>query len=357
MRVDMLGLWFTFAGLAVFVLARTATQRYIAFVLFVAAMYSRQTLVAGALTCLVVSAILNVRRALKMLTFTALLGSAVLIALSLATHGEIIKHLSLYNLAPYSIRWAIGALNTNLISTVPLIALAVAATLGPLGDIARALFNRNPVPLRARLSAGNYQLALFTFTVQFILAGFVSLSAGKAGSNINYFLEWNLSACALASLFVGRLLWNWRKDRISTVVVLPYLLPIIMLLQQSLSVAHLLVHNAADRRIMAQQAQDSRALEGILRSSPEPLMSEDMTLLYKTGKNVPFEPAIVAQLAVTGVWNEAPLIDLIRNHTFSVMVIRNVHSPLYSPAVSAAIIEHYKPREKCGDFTVYVPAN
>ena len=357
MRVDMLGLWFTFAGLAVFVLARTATQRYIAFVLFVAAMYTRQTLVAGALTCLVVSAILNVRQALKMLTFTALLGSAVLIALSLATHGEVIKHLSLYNLAPYSIRWAIGALNTDLVSTVPLIALAVAAALGPLRDIARALFNRNHVFLRARLLASSYRLALFTFTVQFILAGFVSLTAGKAGANINYFLEWNLGACALASLFVSRFLWSWRKDCISTVAILPYLLPIIMLLQQSLSAAHLLVHNEADRRIMAQQAQDFRALEGVLRSNPEPLMSEDMTLLYKAGKHVPFEPAIVAQLAATGVWNEAPLIDLIRNHTFSVMVIRDVHSPLYSPAVSATIIEYYKPQEKYGDFTVYVPSN
>jgi hypothetical protein len=44
MRVDMLGLWLSFSGLAVFVLARTTTQRFCAFVLFVAAIYTKQSL-------------------------------------------------------------------------------------------------------------------------------------------------------------------------------------------------------------------------------------------------------------------------------------------------------------------------
>ncbi len=30
-------------------------------------------------------------------------------------------------------------------------------------------------------------------------------------------------------------------------------------------------------------------------------MSENMTLLYQAGKEVPFEPAIITQLAATGV--------------------------------------------------------
>ena len=356
MRVDMLGLWCTFAGLTIFVLARTGAQRYIALVLLLAAMYTRQTLVAGTVTCLIISSVINFREAVKMLFFMVFLGTAVLIALSLATHGEVIRHLFLYNLNRYSIRWAIGALNTNLVSTIPLIALAAAAGLGPLRNFARALFNRNPVSLRARLLASSYNLALFTFTVHFILAGFVSLSVGKAGSNINYFLEWNLSACALASLFVGRLLWSWRKNSITAVGALPYLLPMAMLAQQSLSVAHMLVHTEADRRTMAQRAQNSKALERILRNSPEPLMSEDMTLLYRAGKQVPFEPAIIAELTTTGVWNEAPLVNLIRNRTFSVMVIRDVRSGFYSPTVAAAIIENYRPQEKYGDLTVYVPS-
>ena len=42
MRVDMLALWLTFAGSALFIVGRTAIARYAAFVLFIAALYTRQ---------------------------------------------------------------------------------------------------------------------------------------------------------------------------------------------------------------------------------------------------------------------------------------------------------------------------
>jgi hypothetical protein len=363
MRVDMLGLWFTFFGLVVFVLARTSAQRYAAFLLFVAGMYARQTLIAGAVSCLLVAAIMNLRQAIKMAVFTFALGGTILAALSLATHGQVIKHLFLYNLNRYSIREALHSLDINFESAVLLLALAAAAAFGPILDAVRAISRRNALPLRARLSASTYRLALFTFTVHFILSGIMSFSAGKWGADINYFLEWNLSGCALAGLFVARLLWSWRTNRISSAAALAYLLLILILAKQSLSAFRLLVHRDADRRIMAQYARDSEALEQILRNSPEPVMSEDMTLLYKVRKQVPFEPAIVKAMAAAGVWNETPLINLIRNRTFSVMVISDLHF-WYSPAVERAIVENYRPMSKfgsytlgsSGSFTVYVPS-
>jgi hypothetical protein len=355
MRVDMLGLWFTFAGLGVFVLARTVTQRYVAFIFFVAAMYTRQTLIAGAVACLLVAAVMNLRQAIRMLALTSALGGVILAALSFVTHGQIIKHLFVYNLNRFSIIWSIGAINTSLVSTLPLMALAVGAAFGPIRDTASAFSRRTLVPLRTRLSASTYRFALFTFTVHFILSGLGSLASGKSGANINYFLEWNLSACALASLFVARLLWDWRPGRLSSAGALAYLLPILIIAQQSLSASRLILHRRADRAILVQQAQDSEALELILRNSPEPVMSEDMTLLYKTGQQVPFEPSIVTETAATGVWDETPLINLITNRAFSVMVVRELNSPRYSPAVLRAIVSNYRPKESRGSFTVYVP--
>lgn len=379
MRVDMLGLWFTFAGLAVFVLARTTTQRYAAFVLFVAAMYTRQTLIAGAVTCLLIAAILNVRQAVSMLVFTAALGGAVLIVLSSATHGEVIKHLFLYNRNHFSIRQAVAFLNINLRTMVPLLALAGAAAVSPISDVATAFSYRNPSMLRARLSASTYRLVLFAFTVHFMLSGLVSLTAGKAGANVNYLLEWNLSICMLAGLFIARLLWSRQASRLSFAVRVAFLLPILILAQQSSSEARSLAHIAsashlnpsspeteqsvaynlldadADPGLLGRQARSSEALLHILRNSPEPVMSEDMTLLYKAGKQVPFEPAIVTELAATGVWSEMPLINLIRNRTFSVMVIRDLRYR-YSPAVAGAIRENYQPDGQYGIFTVYVPS-
>jgi hypothetical protein len=85
-------------------------------------------------------------------------------------------------------------------------------------------------------------------------------------------------------------------------------------------------------------------------------MSENMTLLYRSGQQVPFEPAIVAVLTASGAWDETPLIELIRKRSFSVMIIRDLeNSTRYSAGVKRAIEESYRPSEKFGRFTVYRP--
>jgi hypothetical protein len=378
MRVDMLGLWLTFSGLAVFILARTRPQRYGAFVLFVAAMFTKQTLVVSAIACLLVTAIIDLRWAVKLFAFIASLGGAILTILFIASHGEVIKHLFFYNQNPYSSRQAIAALNLNIQTTVPLLALAAAAAYRPILEIANAFARRTAATLRTWLSANTYRLALFTVTVHFLLSGLMSLTVGKTGSNFNYFLEWNLSGCVLAGLFSTRLLSNWRCKRASLVASLPYLLLTLMLVQQAGALLRLVTHLASasyldpsqaaiqplkydllkselEPGIMAAHALNSEAVLAILRNSPEPVMSEDMTLLYKAGKQVPFEPFMVAELAAGGQWDETPLVNLIRKRFFSVMVIRDLRYR-YSPAVAQAIRESYQPTVRYGDLTVFAPS-
>ena len=184
MRVDMLGLWFTFAGLSVFVLSRSSAQRYCAFVLFVAAMYTRQTFIAGAVACLLVAYIMNRRQAITMFAFTAVLGGTIMTALFFATHGEVIRHLFLYNANRFSIQLAVTRLRSNLmsVSMIPILALAAAAAYRPVRDGAGAFSRRDAASLRAHLSASQYDLALFVFTAYFIISGLVSFTVGKSGS-------------------------------------------------------------------------------------------------------------------------------------------------------------------------------
>jgi len=358
MRVDMLGLWLTFAGLALFIFGRNAAMRYAAFVLFVAAMYTKQTLIAGALACLVVAAILNIRQAIKLLSFTAALGVSVMTLLALATHGQVIRHLFLYNQNTFSLRRAIRLINESIQVTLPLLALACAGVLIPLADAARAFSRRRLGPLRARLLKSTYRRALFTFAIHFLFSGIMSLTVGKAGANSNYLLEWNLSACTLAGLVLTRLIWGWRTTRrVSSAAAAAYLLPLLMMAQQAESAFQLVASSTSRRQEYADNVQNSEALLRILRSSQEPVMSENMTLLYQAGKQVPFEPAIVTQLAATGMWDETPLIDMIHRRAFSVMIIRAVEDPdRYSPAVARAIKENYEPGEEYGPLTVYRPA-
>jgi hypothetical protein len=361
--MDMLGLWFVFAGLAVFVLASNTHSQYVAMLLFVAAIYTRQTLIAGALSCLLLAAVVNLRRAVKLIIFTVVLAATILAALTVATHGQVLKHLFLYNLNRYSIRWAIGPISKNVESTVPLLSMASAAAIGTFRDVLNSVFQKRLTVLRLRIASSRYSLALFTFTAHFTIASLTVLGAGKSGSDVNYFLEWNLSACVLAGLLLGGLLQRWQSNQISSALVLAYVLPLLMLLQQSLAGAGLLANRSTHEKIMEQYARDSQALENILRDHSDPVMSEDMTLLYKAGKPVFFEPAIVAELGERGVWDEAPLVNLVRNQKFSVMVISDPHSLRYSPAMGQAILENYQPVGRyssytlgpSGAFTVYVP--
>ncbi len=353
MRVDMLGLFLTFGGLAVFILARSSLQRYAAFLLCVAAMYTRQTLIAGALACLLVAAIMDLRQAVKFAVFSAAVGGAVLAALLFATHGEVLKHLFLYNRNRYSTFNAISSINATVFAMVPVLALAGAAAFRPLVDSAAALSGRT-ASLRSRLSTSTYRLAAFTLTVHFLLALLVSMTAGKRGANVNYFLEWNLSACALAGLFVARLLCC-RGRRVSAVAALGYLLPVLILALGAETPFSLLMHSDTDRKTLAAEARDFDAALQVLRDSPGLVMSEDMTLLYKAGKQVPFEPAITAELVATGRWDETPVLNMVRNHAFSVMLIEDLNSR-YSPAMAQTIKENYTPGEQYGDLTVYRPA-
>jgi hypothetical protein len=357
MRVDMLGLWLTFAGLALFIFGRTAAMRYAAFVLFVAAMYTKQTLIAGAVACLVVAAILNIRQAIKFLLFTAVLGASVMALLALATQGQVIRHLFLYNQNTFSLRRAISLINENIQLTLPLLALACAGAISPLADAGRAFSRRSLAPLRARLLKSTYQRTLFTFAIHFLFSGVISLTVGKAGANSNYLLEWNLSACTLAGLVMARLIWGWRTmRRAPSAAAVAYLLPLLMIAQQAEAAFRFVVPSASLRQEQADNVRNSQALLRILRSSQEPVMSENMTLLYQAGRQVPFEPAIITQLAATGLWDETPLVDMIHKRAFSVMLIHDIDDPdRYSPGIARAIKENYQPEEEVGQLTVYRP--
>jgi len=359
MRVDMLGLCLTFAGLAVFIFGRNAAMRYTAFVLFVAAMYTKQTLIGGALACLVVAAILNIRQAIKLLLFTVTLSASVMTLLAIATHGQVIRHLFLYNQNTFSLGRAIRLINENIRVTLPLLALASAGALIPLAEAARSLSRRRSGPLRARLLQSTYRRALCTFAIHFLFSGIMSLTIGKAGANSNYLLEWNLSACALAGLVLAHLIWGWRTmRRVSSAATVAYLLPLLMMAQQAVSAIRFVGLSSSLRQEYTDNVRNSEALLRVLRSSQEPVMSENMTLLYKAGKQTPFEPAIITQLAATGLWDETPLIDMIHRRAFSVMIIHEIDDQdRYSPAVARAIKEYYEPEEEYGNLTVYRPAN
>jgi hypothetical protein len=100
----------------------------------------------------------------------------------------------------------------------------------------------------------------------------------------------------------------------------------------------------------------------IIGEARGPVFSEDMNLLYKAGKDIPAEPAMIQYLATAGMWNERPFVRMIQEHRFPMivaMVNRKTADILsgerYSPAVTAAITEAYEQTETIGDYMMYTP--
>jgi hypothetical protein len=196
-----------------------------------------------------------------------------------------------------------------------------------------------------------------------MISGLISLTSGKSGSSLNYFLEMDLGVCALASLLVARHMWRRKSTRVPFRIDFATLLPLLYIGLPVLVVSGFVCYSHIVRGLRSEAARNSAALVQILKCNPDPVMSEDMTLLYKADKQLPFEPAIVAELAAVHIWDETPLIGLISSHRFSVMIIGSGSDSVrrYSPAVINAIRQNYRPTETLAEFddsyTVYLPSH
>jgi hypothetical protein len=83
------------------------------------------------------------------------------------------------------------------------------------------------------------------------------------------------------------------------------------------------------------------------------VLSENMILLIRAGKEIPAEPAIVQQLAETGMWDQGLLIKMIEDHRFPMIIVRNLDR--FTPMVADAITQSYPRLRSIGRYKVYEP--
>ena len=91
-----------------------------------------------------------------------------------------------------------------------------------------------------------------------------------------------------------------------------------------------------------------------------PVLSEDMVLSLRAGRDVPIEPAIFRELAAMGEWDQRRLLDLIDAHAFAFLVTipDKIYTPLrFTPEELAAIERAYPRVETRGPYAVRYPDN
>lgn len=369
MGVDLLALFFTFLGVYLFMLCRRKpTALYGAFACFVLAVFTKQTMVAAPIACLVAAALIDRKKAVRYFLFCAGAGVAALGCLAWATSGEALRHLFVYNATQsFSItHWILG-MQANFESMIPIAAVACLALFPLMRHVVSGQSGTLLPWLRRTLQASPYRRAIFVLGLELVIALLISLTYGKMGSGMHYFLEWNLICCPLAGLLFVRVLASWKPSSHysmgAAAVCLLLLFAALTGLPDSLRRIDSIYRLTGGTR-QTQDARYSSAAEAlkVIEQTPGPALSDNLLLLMEAHKEIPIEPGIQTYLGKAGIWDQSGFVEMITSQKFGVIVMRTLDNGFWTDEIVQAIKDNYAPTEQIGDesiddchYTVYRP--
>lgn len=335
-RVDMMALAFSLWGIwAALRWPDSPAGLGLSLILLLAAIFTRQSyLLAAPLAVAVHLANRNWRRALF---FALALGAGVLILggiLNGQTGGGFLFHIVAANANAFLPSSVLFVWLHNLLLTAPLITVILWELLH-----------------YARHSEQRPWLAIV-----YLIGGFLSsLTVGKVGSNINYFLEW----LAATGLLIGVAFARWRKEA-------PPALRPLLILALAVQVPWSYYHD----RFLTPQVwhapslePEVQRLEQMVCSAPGPVLADEMmSLLVVCGREVLLQPFEFRLLATEGKWDQSPVVADIQAGEFALILISD-HPPYlentardrWTPEMWSAIQERYEPVTVLAGTTVYRP--
>ena len=360
MRVDMLSIALSFGGILVAMAALTRPRLVVASaVLFVAAVFTKQTSIVAPAAVFVTFLLLRPRLAWLLAGNCMALGLIVLAALTVATDGGFVRHVFLYNvnrLDPSRLQWILTAIVSHgFFVTAAIIGVAVRLQ-------ARLPLYRgagNIASLRQRLIAAPGDALFLMVVVYSVLAFLMMFSVAKSGSSANYFIEWmavlailiGISARDVAKTIFGKVPTPHKRA-----LPHPVFVPLLIGLQAFVWVVPA---TPATQHAPAHLAQ-IETLRAMVRSAERPVISDDMVLLLRSVVRVQWEPSIFAELASTGTWDEKPFVTLVRARHFAFFITAGVRGEKlfdsrYNPAVADAMDAAYPVKRKLAGYTVHLP--
>jgi len=191
MGVDLLALFFTFAGVFLFLRHNQKSRApYPAFACFVVAILAKQTMLAAPLACLLAATLVSRAKALRYFLFFICSSGAAVGLLAWATHGEILRHVLLYNaVQPFSLGHWIRGFSANLLATAPVAAVSCLALLPVLRHLRFEGRRSLAAWIHPRAKTSALRQALTVLGIELAIALLISLTYGKSGSGLHYFLE------------------------------------------------------------------------------------------------------------------------------------------------------------------------
>lgn len=362
MRVDMLAGALSFAGVyAVMLALRRPPLILLASACFVAAVYTKQTSIVAPAAVFLTFLLLRPSLAWACAGGCVLLGLAALGALALTTDGGFLRHIFLYNVNRFE-AWRLLLFKDMVIGHIlyfAVLAIGLAARFKARRPHYRGC--RDAAAIRERLASAPADALLLLVLVYALLAGLMTLSVAKSGSNVNYFVEWMAVLAILLGILVrdaaAAAVGDAPAARSGRLLAQPALLPVLIGLQA------LTLPSPPDRSELRAPPRIAQLeeLSAMVRAADRPVISDDMVLLRRSDVPVQWEPAIFAELASTGAWDERGFVERIRAGQFAFFVTagtrgQRLFDSRYNPAVADAIAAAYPVRRKLANFTVHLPA-
>ena len=355
MRVDAMAIFLSVAGVALFVAARRhRALGFIAFLFFLAAVYTKQTSVAGPAACFILAFIEKPRYALQLAALSVSLGLVILLMLHTATDGLFLRHVITYNQNTYLLTGLFDKLQRH---ARTIAAPLFFATVFPLGFVySRLGYGRKFVEtLRVILTQSDFERCVVVVGLYFFFAAILAAATiSKVGAYDNYFIEMDVVASLSCGLFLG---WLLRHDSFHPQHRHLILEALVILLFFVQAFGNLNALRGAAATYANPPVDYSPQLVEFLKTLPDPIYSEDMVVLMQAGKEVPAEPAIISTLALDGKWDERGFVGRIQRGEFHAIVIRNTlqNDYRFSKAVQQAILDRYYPTNNIGIFQIYLP--
>jgi hypothetical protein len=355
MRVDWLGLVATYLGIYLFLSAgEKHWKAYLGFACFFLAAYAKQTFLAAPIACFLATLVVAPRRALRLGLLLAASGGAVFWLGMVWTNGGFARHLIAYNVHKLSVGRALSGVTTNLADVrlyfVPLGALVLLIVL----RVREGGFGRGWRLWKARLRRNPLLLALAVEMVHWFLSFLFSFAYGKSGATVNYFLESNAALCVVAGLALGILLWEVKRSpRLTTTAALVLVIPLLLVLQTFYTVVNSFVPGELVRMHQHEQMEAYRQFTPQVVSASKPVLSDDMVLLMRAGREVVFEPATMCSMAEVGTWDLSGFARRVQAGDFGVIIVSR--PDIWDPRLLDAMHKAYELEDTSGRYQLYVP--
>ena len=291
---------------------------------------------------------LRPRRAWVLLLVTGALGALVLALLTWWTHGGILRHLFLYNLNRFDMSRLIPNLRHGTSRSDRLFLLAGVAGFVV---VARHWW-------RARARSRHVDLCAAMALLLVPIATLSLVTTGKSGASSSYYMQWEAALAVFAGVFLATVLAMAFEHLARGRTVAAALCAALPLAAALWPLTDLDTRHVAELQAIG---REDAALVDVLKPVKGVVISTEMAVLMRTHRSVVWEPAIFAELARVGRWDERSLARLIEHHGIAAVVADGERGDesfdeRFNPAIADAIDRALPRKVAVGDRVVHLPA-